>query len=346
MVCSFAQASLTVAVARGEEQVVATVPRAKGLTAFGGHVVWSQRDEAIHRWRLMQWHAGVVTRLPIPPRAVAFDADAGPDVQGRAAVVYSRCRVDPTSAVWKSARGCRVWEVGLDGGRERRVRHLHARGFSEATPSIWGTAIAFQRFRDGARRSVLRISRHRRDRALGLPTPKDPGPVYTSALDLGPRVAAAVFQLDTAGGQGAVWELWLKARRGGKRVAVAAGEVGECAFGQVLSPNAYGTGVLWVALADVCADALTPGGVHEGKIRKFDWRRHVAAQAGTRDYALEAARDGPTTWWLHATGTGGPGRLDSDNPIVCARSPQPCELMRSTPLVFTPFPFTPPFLPT
>jgi hypothetical protein len=334
--------------ARGDEQVVATLPDAKGLTAFGGHVVWSHPDAAGHGWRLMQWHAGRVTRLAIPPRAVAFDADAGPDAHGRAVAVYSRCRVEPgetqpRSAVWKSARGCRVWEVGLDGGRERRVRHLHARGFSEATPSIWGAAIAFQRFRDGARRSVLRISRHRRNRALGLPAPKDPGPVYTSALDLGPRVAAAVFQLDTAGGQGAAWELWLKARRGGRRFRVTSGEIGECAFEQVLSPNAYGTGVLWARLADFCADSLTPNGVHQGKVMRFDWRRRVAAQADTRDYALEAARDGPTTWWLHATGTGGPASVDSDNPTVCARSPTPCELMRSTPLAFTPFPFPGPF---
>ena len=65
-----AQALLMASAARGDEQVVATLPDAKGLTAFGGHVVWSQPDGASRRWRLMQWHAGVVTRLPIPPRAV------------------------------------------------------------------------------------------------------------------------------------------------------------------------------------------------------------------------------------------------------------------------------------
>src|SRR5690349_25119494 len=75
--------------------VVAQVPGATGLTAYAGHVVWSQPDPATGRWRLMQWHDGRVTRLAVGSRRVSFDADAGPDARGHPVVVYSRCRHEP-----------------------------------------------------------------------------------------------------------------------------------------------------------------------------------------------------------------------------------------------------------
>jgi hypothetical protein len=46
------------------EEVVAQVPGATGLTACGGHVVWSRPDPATGLWTLEQWHAGRVSRLP------------------------------------------------------------------------------------------------------------------------------------------------------------------------------------------------------------------------------------------------------------------------------------------
>src|SRR4051812_34769036 len=81
--------------ARADEQVVATLPGAMGLSAYGGHVIWSQPDAATGRWRLMQWHAGRITRVAVGERSVPFDADAGPDVRGRAIAVFSRCGNDP-----------------------------------------------------------------------------------------------------------------------------------------------------------------------------------------------------------------------------------------------------------
>ena len=51
-------------------QVVANVGEAAGLTAYGGHVVWSQRDPATGRWQLRQWHAGHVSRLAVSERGV------------------------------------------------------------------------------------------------------------------------------------------------------------------------------------------------------------------------------------------------------------------------------------
>src|SRR4051812_15712107 len=72
------------------------------VSAYAGRVVWSQYDALADVFRLMEAHAStaglVTTALPVPPRAVPFDADAGPDADGAATVVYSRCATEPRLA--------------------------------------------------------------------------------------------------------------------------------------------------------------------------------------------------------------------------------------------------------
>jgi hypothetical protein len=71
---------------------------------------------------------GTTARLPVAPSAAPFDVDLGHDAGGAPVALYSHC-----------AGGCRVYRVGLAGGRAHR---LALRGRS---PSQWGGRIAYRR---------------------------------------------------------------------------------------------------------------------------------------------------------------------------------------------------------
>ena len=187
-----------------QEQVVADAPGAMGLTAYDDHVVWSALDPQTRRWRLMHWHAGAVTVLPVAERRVPFDADAGPDSRGRPVLVFSRCRSDPpglyyATANWALAAACDIWQIRLDGGTARRVRAVNTSRGSETTPSIWQGAIAFQRRLPGRPVSQL-LLRPRQGGLRRLPVgsigkphvAELPGSVV-SDLDLGPNSVAFVW---------------------------------------------------------------------------------------------------------------------------------------------------------
>ena len=93
---------------------------------------------------VMQWHEGVITALSVPERRVPFDADAGPDGGGRPVAVFSRCAKEASeiyvdAPVWSEARGCDIWQVGLDGGNARRVAAVDTRGGSEPRPRSGAT---------------------------------------------------------------------------------------------------------------------------------------------------------------------------------------------------------------
>ena len=98
-----------------------TLPRASGLDAGHGAVVWSRHDDAAKAYRLVVRRNGVNTVPPIDPSPDAFDADVGSNSRGEPAVVYSRC------ASYKDDRGprdrCDLYILSLNTGAEREIRN-------------------------------------------------------------------------------------------------------------------------------------------------------------------------------------------------------------------------------
>jgi hypothetical protein len=110
---------------------------------------------------------------------VPFDADLGPDADGQAAVVYSRCATEPPPdyrrtgrPIWGRAKGCDLYEFSF--ARERETKLTATAGISEFTPSIWRTRIAYAQ--TSTRHRVPRIYTRsldapgRADRWAGGPT--------------------------------------------------------------------------------------------------------------------------------------------------------------------------------
>ena len=140
---------------------VAPVERPTPVSAYAGHLVWSQYDAGVYR--LFEAHASpsgeVTTALPVPPRSVPFDADVGPAAHGAPTVVYSRCATEPRLGddglpLRATGRGCDVYRVSLRGGGETRVAGVSTGDASEFLPTVWRDRIAFGRVyeqRDGTR---------------------------------------------------------------------------------------------------------------------------------------------------------------------------------------------------
>ena len=153
--------------ASASQSLVALPDAAMQLTAYGGYVVFSQYDAQSDDWQLMDWHDGVVSTLPVAPRSVPFDVNAGSDASGQPVVVYSRCATEPSGAGqpltngvfldWAHAAGCHIYELDLAGGQEQRVSAIGAPGASDSTPAIWHGEIAFARTYTSARRRIARI---------------------------------------------------------------------------------------------------------------------------------------------------------------------------------------------
>lgn len=104
----------------------------------------------------------------IATRPVPFDADVGPDSNGRAAVVYSRCRRE-TSVVstfsslpqWRFARGCDLYRLSLISGQEQRLTQFSRLRTSETLPTLWRSNVAFAAVNEPAgkpRASVPRLA--------------------------------------------------------------------------------------------------------------------------------------------------------------------------------------------
>src|SRR3954453_12387909 len=121
-------AALAVPAAARAEFTIAETSRPTPVSAYAGHLVWSQYDAALNVFRLMETHASPsgaqTTALPVPPRAVPFDADIGPDAAGAPTVFSSRAATEPQLAgvaqpgpaglpVWATARGCDVYRFRL-----------------------------------------------------------------------------------------------------------------------------------------------------------------------------------------------------------------------------------------
>lgn len=170
---------------------------AEKLTAYGGYVVFSKYDTNTRVWRLMVWHRGSITPLPVPVRTTSFDANAGPAANGVPTVVYSLCAHEPVRLItggntglpnpnapkkeapqlelnWARARACHIWELSLPSGSPRLVKAIHARGASDSTPAIWNGDIAFARVAAGSHVARIYLWHHIENRLVRLGA--GPGP--------------------------------------------------------------------------------------------------------------------------------------------------------------------------
>lgn len=170
--------SFASSVAGGE--VVETVRAGVPVSAFAGLAVWSTRDAESGLFFLVtSMDGGAPTRVPVAPRRVPFDVDAGRDAGGQLVVAYSRCQKEPFSPdariglpAWSTGRGCSLYRFGFADRRESKIR-VAASGASEYLPTIFGARVAFvrtfrSRHRSAPPKTIVYVSSRGR-RAKRLP---------------------------------------------------------------------------------------------------------------------------------------------------------------------------------
>jgi hypothetical protein len=97
------------------------------VDAWAGRQIWSERDDATGRFRLVTRTSGAATALPVPERSAPFDVDLGPGPDGSTVAAYSR--------------GGALYAYDFGDGRERR---LGPRGL---LPSVWRGNVAWTKSR-------------------------------------------------------------------------------------------------------------------------------------------------------------------------------------------------------
>jgi hypothetical protein len=346
---------LAVPGANAATTTVAPLPGAsQALTAYGGWVVWSARA-ANGSWYLTALHDGKIARLPVAPRPSPFDADAGPDAHGRPTLVYSRCAGAPASNMtapvpdWATARGCRLFELALGQGHERRLGGLLTGGRTDSdyAPSIWHSEIAFARLVGGTR--TARILVYRPGAPLRRLAGGTPGCVHTTickpsqghagalAMDLGPRTLALSWLIRGSNvfGIGDGTELLSVPLDGhANHLAEDGFFAGTCGYRTPNSPNAAGTRVAYLldSGGDDCA-------MDSANFQLFspDGARQAAPVPAvtTAPLAVAAARDGGVTYWIDEIKPNPEGYYGYSD---CVTAPSACSLMRSSAIRYQPSP--------
>ena len=329
--------------AQAADTVLAPAANTSAITAFDGHVVLSRLDPATNRWALVRWHNGVVDTLPVAPRAVPFDADAGSDAAGKPVVVYSRCAKEPPavsglgpSAEWQLARGCDVYELALTGEpKERKLTTASSASQSETTPSMWRGGLAFARHADGGATPKLQYlpagsTKLRRLGGGSIQTCASicgPSSVRRSVdqLDIGPSRVAYLWRM-TGGnvyGIGSVWNLYASSLKGGQPTPLESGSIsGACGFGLPSGASARVNPILYLdagADCDVAETRFTSADAVSG--------RHGAA-ATPGGLATGAAYDGDTVYWLRLAGD--PSQVPVPGAGSCTFAAARCELVASS----------------
>lgn len=325
-------AALAVPARAETTKVIADGRGATGLSAYGGHLVYSVRDPVSKQWSLVRWHAGHVEALPVPPRSVPFDADAGPDAAGHPVVVYSACTRAAAPRDATAARGCHIMQLRLDRpSRPVPVAGTNRPGVSLTTPSRWRGDLAYARRADGSELSqvVLRhkgTTRRLRQPAILCDLDCDDRDVAITieAIDLGARAAAFLWRQDGADTYGiaSVWSLIVDPLSGGRMRDLSDGYVdGACGYVLPFAPTVIGAGAFWVAAGSPCDRTQTDFAQELLRPRRF---REAKERSGP---IFGATRDGDTVYWLR------PAKLRSTDQLgysdLCADPQRRCQIVRS-----------------
>jgi hypothetical protein len=319
---------------------------AQGLTAYGGHVVWSQFDRAVGRWRLLQYFAGKVSPLAVGSRRVPFDADAGPDATGKPRLVYSRCAVEPSAPRgvnpapdWNAAHRCRLYTVSLaPGGREHPVAGLHlARTESATTPTMWHGALAFALHRTRAHFAQVVLRHGARLRTLvggRRPTCRHVAQCRPSAIsggvdqmDLGPRGLVFLWRASggDVGGTGTEWQLRQDLLTATRSSLLDRGEIsGTCGYALPTSPNALDHGAAWLQFSILDCDMPDTAELLQATTTAHGKRstRHTTLDG----FPLTLAIDGNSAYWIRDQAPGDNRPHDAQD---CIDTPTQCDLMRT-----------------
>lgn len=148
-------APVSAAGAAGDLPPEATFAAPTPVAAYAGHMVFSRRAAAGRYVLVERVGAGPERPLPVASRAVPFDVDVGPTSGGRILAVYTRCATEPPPVlsfpglpVYQTGKGCDVYKVDLDGGREHRFTAANASDATEFWPTYWKGRLGFARVYD------------------------------------------------------------------------------------------------------------------------------------------------------------------------------------------------------
>jgi hypothetical protein len=303
LLVSFISVLALAAPAHAADELLGPLPGAKGLSAYGGWVVFSSPTGS-GAWSLKTWHDGVAADVAVPAANAPFDVNVGPDVSGRPTAVYSRCRTKPFDS---PPTGCDLFAVTLGEAGERRLPISTAR-HSEFAPAIWGRRLAFGRRSRGQRKADVMLARGPKLKHLGpgtlprcqeMPCDESPSTAWPTAMDLGPHALAYLWALSGGDVYGAGYGLELRITRLDRRrarIAESGFFGGACEFAEPVSPNVLGTTALYgFSYGDVCAT-----GGQRNSFRRFSLERARRAQArpAGEGHLISVAWDGPTVYWL------------------------------------------------
>jgi hypothetical protein len=350
MLLALTAAAAFAAPAQASDTVLAAAPNTSGITAYGGQVVLSQLDPVTNEWALVRLQNGAFSPLPVPERAVPFDADAGPDAAGDPVVVYSRCTTEPSSTGgglsptldWETATGCNLYELPLTGtATEHELTVAGAPGESETTPSIWRGNLAFVRHSSGSAVPTIEYL------AAGAKKPRHLGggsvqacnsPTSATAdycafkgshdtidqLDLGPSRIAYLWTM-TGGavyGTGIGWELRSATLAGAPSTLLDTGLVsGTCGFELPSGATATTSLISYVYASSPCDTATT-------SFATANPATGIRALSPTPGgLAAGAVRDGNTIYWLRVSGPSGDVPVPGGGSCMVAGAA--CELVAS-----------------
>lgn len=144
------------------------------IKAYGGIALFSQWDGSNYQLAISQ-SGGPPASLAVPSQKMPFDADIGPDAQGRPVVVLSRCE----------AADCALFSMRIGDTAAKKLTATDDPAHPELHPTISGDQVAWvRRYRIGGRsvervytrslaapstvRSTARPGVPRRGRVLGL----------------------------------------------------------------------------------------------------------------------------------------------------------------------------------
>jgi hypothetical protein len=203
--------------ASAADTFIAAVDRPTALSAYGSGLLWSARDAASGKYRLMYTETGTApAALAVPERSVPFDADLGPGPHGRFLAVYSRCAQEPefepledggNPPDYTTGRGCDLYQYDLTRKVEKKLRNASSPRASEVWPTVWRDRVAFARVYDAQRSRTFIYERPRTTSAASRRMPAGTASTgrrraYATALDLYGRRLALAWTYDSNRAEG------------------------------------------------------------------------------------------------------------------------------------------------
>ena len=128
-----ALAAIAAGPAEAKIQPVGPLDRATPVREYADWLLYSRWDGS--HYRLTAQRDGQTLTLPVPASADPYNADVGPDSDGRPAAVVSVCE-----------GSCDLYTIALEPGAElRAIRNANTGGHDEIAPSIWKGRLVFGR---------------------------------------------------------------------------------------------------------------------------------------------------------------------------------------------------------